>query len=339
MGGHPVRHIVRARPRISTRSSTRSRSSPSGPTTWTSRVGTTTSTRPSWRLATSRSPRQRASRTSRPTSSAPRWGRPVSKPSRRRSSRDQAGVYNTNDDAVSALKAGQIDGIVVDLPTGYFVTAAQVEGSKIVGQFPTEGTPEQFGMVLPKGSALTSCVSRRLTRCGQTGRSGSSKSSGWPGRRRRSSSRRHHGGGDRRSRILRRRWRGRSAAIAAVSTVVFVGIVACSSSPARDGTTSRSASSRDVFKKCSPTCSSRSGQRSSSSSSPRRSSWSGARAGSAGACRDPCSSRSAPWRSSTPTSSAASRPCCSSTCWASGHRPSRLQGVPDQPVLLGASSR
>ena len=71
----------------------------------------------------------------------------------------KASVYNTNDDAVSALKAGQIDGIVVDLPTGYFVTAAQVEGSKIVGQFPTDGTPEQFGMVLEKGSGLTACVS------------------------------------------------------------------------------------------------------------------------------------------------------------------------------------
>ena len=71
-------------------------------------------------------------------------------------------VYNTNDDAVSALKAGQIDGIVVDLPTGYFVTAAQVEGSKIVGQFPTEGTPEQFGLVLPKGSALTSCITQTV---------------------------------------------------------------------------------------------------------------------------------------------------------------------------------
>ncbi len=71
----------------------------------------------------------------------------------------KASVYNSNDDAVSALKAGQIDGIVVDLPTGYFVTAAQVEGSKIVGQFPTDGTPEQFGMVLQTGSALTSCVS------------------------------------------------------------------------------------------------------------------------------------------------------------------------------------
>ena len=71
-------------------------------------------------------------------------------------------VYNTNDDAVSALKAGQIDGIVVDLPTGYFVTAAQVEGSKIIGQFPTAGTPEQFGMVLPKGSPLTNCITQTV---------------------------------------------------------------------------------------------------------------------------------------------------------------------------------
>lgn len=72
----------------------------------------------------------------------------------------KASVYNTNDDAVAALKAGQIDGIVVDLPTGYFVTAAQVEGSKIVGQFPTEGAePEQFGMVLEKDSPLTACIS------------------------------------------------------------------------------------------------------------------------------------------------------------------------------------
>jgi polar amino acid transport system substrate-binding protein len=75
----------------------------------------------------------------------------------------KASVYNTNDDAVAALKAAQIDGIVVDLPTGYFVTAAQVEGSKIVGQFPTEGgEPEQFGMVLEKDSPLTACVSKAV---------------------------------------------------------------------------------------------------------------------------------------------------------------------------------
>jgi len=73
-------------------------------------------------------------------------------------------VYDTNNDAVSALKAKQIDGIVVDLPTAFFVTAAQLEGSTIVGQFPAVGSQEQFGMVLAKGSSLTKCVNDVLTR-------------------------------------------------------------------------------------------------------------------------------------------------------------------------------
>ena len=75
-----------------------------------------------------------------------------------------ASVYDTNNDAVSALKAKQIDGIVVDLPTAFFVTAAQLEGSTIVGQFPAAGTQERFGMVLAKGSSLTKCVNEVLTR-------------------------------------------------------------------------------------------------------------------------------------------------------------------------------
>jgi polar amino acid transport system substrate-binding protein len=75
-----------------------------------------------------------------------------------------ASVYDTNNDAVSALKAKQIDGIVVDLPTAFFVTAAQLEGSTIVGQFPSAGTQERFGMVLAKGSSLTKCVNEALTR-------------------------------------------------------------------------------------------------------------------------------------------------------------------------------
>jgi polar amino acid transport system substrate-binding protein len=59
---------------------------------------------------------------------------------------------------VQALKNGQIDGLVVDLPTGLYVTAAQVQGSKIVGQLPVTGQPEQFGLVLDHASPLTSCV-------------------------------------------------------------------------------------------------------------------------------------------------------------------------------------
>jgi len=71
--------------------------------------------------------------------------------------------YDTNDLAVQALKNGQIDGIVVDLPTAFYMTSAQLDNGVIVGQLPQSGaTPEQFGMVLDKGSALTSCVSKAV---------------------------------------------------------------------------------------------------------------------------------------------------------------------------------
>jgi polar amino acid transport system substrate-binding protein len=69
-------------------------------------------------------------------------------------------VFDTNDQAVQALNNGQIDGIVVDLPTAYFMTAVQLDDGTIVGQLPLpDGEPEQFGAVLGKGSSLTDCVS------------------------------------------------------------------------------------------------------------------------------------------------------------------------------------
>jgi polar amino acid transport system substrate-binding protein len=71
-------------------------------------------------------------------------------------------VFNTNDAAVAALKNKQIDGLVVDLPTAFYVTAAQVENSKILGQFPSEGAQERFGMVFEKGNSLVSCVNQAL---------------------------------------------------------------------------------------------------------------------------------------------------------------------------------
>ena len=73
-------------------------------------------------------------------------------------------VFDTNDLAVQALKNGQIDGIVVDLPTAFYVTAVQVSDGVIVGRLPTKGTKEHFGMVLQKGSALTVCVNKALDR-------------------------------------------------------------------------------------------------------------------------------------------------------------------------------
>ncbi|MBE8473083.1 ABC transporter substrate-binding protein [Streptomyces justiciae] len=71
----------------------------------------------------------------------------------------EAAAYAKNDQAKSALKNGQVDAIVVDLPTAFYITAAEVTDAEIVGQFENQGgTPEQFGLVLDKGSALTSCV-------------------------------------------------------------------------------------------------------------------------------------------------------------------------------------
>jgi polar amino acid transport system substrate-binding protein len=71
-------------------------------------------------------------------------------------------VYNSNDDAKKALQNKQIDGLVVDLPTAFYMTAAEIEGSKVVGQLPQVGIPEQFGLVLDKDSPLTGCVSQAV---------------------------------------------------------------------------------------------------------------------------------------------------------------------------------
>ncbi|MFJ6940319.1 ABC transporter substrate-binding protein [Streptomyces sp. NPDC101132] len=72
----------------------------------------------------------------------------------------QPAVFQKNDFAKAALGNGQVDAIVVDLPTAFYITSAEVPEAKIVGQFePTAGEPEQFGLVLDKGSRLTACVS------------------------------------------------------------------------------------------------------------------------------------------------------------------------------------
>jgi polar amino acid transport system substrate-binding protein len=73
-------------------------------------------------------------------------------------------VFDTNDAAVASLKNKQIDGLVVDLPTAFYVTAVQVSNGKILGQFPTVGTPEHFGLVFEKGNSLVSCVNDALSK-------------------------------------------------------------------------------------------------------------------------------------------------------------------------------
>jgi polar amino acid transport system substrate-binding protein len=76
----------------------------------------------------------------------------------------QPAVFNSNAAAVLALKNKQIDGLVVDLPTAFYVTAAQVPNSKILGQFEVgSATTDHFGVVLAKGNPLTACVNRAIT--------------------------------------------------------------------------------------------------------------------------------------------------------------------------------
>jgi polar amino acid transport system substrate-binding protein len=75
----------------------------------------------------------------------------------------QPSVFDTNDAAVAALKNGQIDGLVVDLPTAFYVTAVQVPNSKIIGQFEST-TGEHFGLVFEKDNSLVKCVNDALAK-------------------------------------------------------------------------------------------------------------------------------------------------------------------------------
>jgi polar amino acid transport system substrate-binding protein len=75
----------------------------------------------------------------------------------------QPAVFPSNAGAVQALKNGQIDALVVDLPTAFYVTAVQVPSAAILGQFPAAGG-EHFGMVFAKGNSLASCVDGALAK-------------------------------------------------------------------------------------------------------------------------------------------------------------------------------
>jgi polar amino acid transport system substrate-binding protein len=77
-------------------------------------------------------------------------------------------IFNNSTDVVQALKQNRVDGVVVDLPTAFYVTAAQVKGSKIVGQFDAPGG-DRWGALLAKGSPLTACVSKAINELQSSG--------------------------------------------------------------------------------------------------------------------------------------------------------------------------
>ncbi len=75
----------------------------------------------------------------------------------------QPSVYNTTNDEVNALQDGQIDAIVTDMPTVFYLASAELSHGQILGEFNYDSaTPEQFGLLLKKGSGLTGCVDQAI---------------------------------------------------------------------------------------------------------------------------------------------------------------------------------
>jgi polar amino acid transport system substrate-binding protein len=76
---------------------------------------------------------------------------------------DDPAVFEDTNAAKQALVNGQVDGIVADLPTAFYITAAEIKNSVIVGQFVSPSSePEQFGMLFEKGDPLVGCVDAAL---------------------------------------------------------------------------------------------------------------------------------------------------------------------------------
>ena len=52
---------------------------------------------------------------------------------------------------------------MVDLPTAFYLAAAEIDNGVIVGQLPDSGHgSEQFGLLLAKNSPLTACVTQAV---------------------------------------------------------------------------------------------------------------------------------------------------------------------------------
>ena len=74
-----------------------------------------------------------------------------------------AQAFNDNDAAKLALETGQIDALVVDLPTAFYLTAVEITDGEIVGQLDgAVGVPDQWGLVLAKDSPLTDAVNEAI---------------------------------------------------------------------------------------------------------------------------------------------------------------------------------
>ncbi len=79
-------------------------------------------------------------------------------------------IYDDTNNAKQALLNGQVDAIVADLPTAFYITAVEIPQGRLVGQFQsTTGETEQFGLLFEKGNPLVGCVNRALAQIKQDG--------------------------------------------------------------------------------------------------------------------------------------------------------------------------
>lgn len=80
-----------------------------------------------------------------------------------------AQAYDDNAAAKSAIDAGQVDGVVFDLPTAYYVTAVEMPEANIVGVLPQASGGEAMGMLLPKGSPVKTCLDQAIDELDKAG--------------------------------------------------------------------------------------------------------------------------------------------------------------------------
>ena len=73
-------------------------------------------------------------------------------------------AYDDNAGAKAALEAKQVDAIVLDLPTAFYVSAVEIEGTKVIGQFPANAGSgaDEFGLVFDLDNPLVECVNTAL---------------------------------------------------------------------------------------------------------------------------------------------------------------------------------
>lgn len=81
----------------------------------------------------------------------------------------EAAVFDDTAAATSAFSAGQVDGLVVDLPTAFYLTVAEIPDASIVGILPTVGDEEELGMLFETDSPLIPCVNQALAAVEESG--------------------------------------------------------------------------------------------------------------------------------------------------------------------------